>query len=213
MLTTKAPGMAGASIHFPAGAHFKTADVVGREQRQVAVVGVGTRPDPLLAAARGRRVVQQAQRRHRAVEFFGEIIGRDAKVVREGAMNAGAERGGGAEIGEQHLAESGQVRPGVERPERLAGEKLGIVRLEVEADIEGLLHVRPLLRIERLMQEAGIAAVAADLLDRDCLLFGEGQREERLRLRESRVHQIAADAVIDGSRGPPYHPARCGHFR
>ena len=108
-----------------------------------------------------------------------------------------AERRAGVEIGEQRLAKSGQVRPCVERPEGPAGEKLGIVRLEVEADIEGLLHVGTLLRIERLMHEAGIAAVAADRFDRDGLLFGEGQREERLRLREGRVHQVAADAVID----------------
>jgi hypothetical protein len=112
-------------------------------------------------------------------------------------MDAGAKRRAGAEIGGQLVAEAGQVRPCVERPERLAGEKLRIVRPEVEADIEGLLHVGTLLRIERLMQEAGIAPVAADCFDRDCMLFGEGQREERLRLRKSLVHQVAADAVID----------------
>ena len=155
------------------------------------------RADPLPGAARGRRIVQEAQRRHRPIELFGEIVGRDAEVAGEGAMDAGAERRAGVEIGEQRLAESGQVRPCVERPERPAGEKLGIVRPEVEADIEGLLVVRPLLRIERLMHETGIAAVAADRFDRDSLLFGERQREERLRLREGRVHQIAADAVID----------------
>ena len=47
------------------------------------------------------------------------------------------------------------------------------------------------------MQEAGIAAVAADRLDRDRLLVGERQREEAARLREGLVHQRALHAVID----------------
>ena len=125
----------------------------------------------------------------------GEKVGRDAEVAGEGAMDAGAERRAGVEISEQRLAETGQIRPRVERPEGFAGKKLRIVRLKVEADIVGLLVVRTLLRIERLVQETGIAAVAADRFDREPLLVGEREREERLRLRKSLSHQIAADAV------------------
>ena len=112
-------------------------------------------------------------------------------------MDARSERRAGVVIGEQRLPESGQVRPGVEGAEGLAGEKLGIVRLEVEADIEGLLHVGALTRIERLVHEPRIAAVAADCFDRDLLLVRDRQREEPLRLGEGLGHELAADAVID----------------
>ena len=76
-------------------------------------------------------------------------------------------------------------------------EDLGIVGREVEADVERLLVVGAGGRIERLVQQPGIAAVAADLLDRDLRLLGDRQREERPGLREGLVHQRSRDAVVD----------------
>ena len=121
----------------------------------------------------------------------------EAEVAGEGAVDARPERGAGVVIGEQRLAEPGELRPRVARAERLAGEKLGVVRREVEADVEGLLPVGAGGRIERLVHEAGITAVAADRLDRDCLLVGERQREKAARLGEGLGDQRPLYAVID----------------
>ena len=122
--------------------------------------------------------MQEPQRRHRAIEFVSEEIGFKAKVAREGAMQSRAERGAGFVIGERRFAKPRQLRPGVERAEWLARHQLRIVWREVKSDVEGLLHIRSSRRVERLMQKTGIAAIAADRLDRELPLVGNGQREE-----------------------------------
>ena len=112
-------------------------------------------------------------------------------------MQSCAKRRARVVVGEQRLAEARQARPGVERAEGLSRQQFGIVRAKVETDVEGLFHVRPARRVERLVKEPGIATVAAHALDRKLPLVGDGQREEVMRLGEGFGDQLRGDAVVD----------------
>ena len=166
-----------------AGPRFEAADIVGREQGQVAIVGVDAGADLLNGLIRSRRIMQEAQRRHRTHELVVEKVGPEAEVVGEGAMQTLTESSAGVVIGEQRRPESRQPRPGVEGTERPAGQKLGIVGREVETDVEGLFSIGAARRVERLAHQAEIAAVAADPVAGDRLLILERKGEEAARLR------------------------------
>jgi hypothetical protein len=112
-------------------------------------------------------------------------------------MSDAAERRAGVVVREQRFAEMRQPRPGIERTERLTGEKVGIVRRNLEADVEGLLHVGSPSGIERFVQHSGIATIPADGLDRQRLPLGQRQREEAARLIERRGDQARVDGVVD----------------
>ena len=112
-------------------------------------------------------------------------------------MQPGAEGRAGVVIGEQRFAEIRQARPRVEGTEGLFGQKVGIVRRNLETDVEGFLHVRSPSRIERFVQHPGIASISADCLDRQRLPFGQRQGEEAVRLRERSFDQLPVDAVVD----------------
>jgi hypothetical protein len=56
---------------------------------------------------------------------------------------------------------------------------------------------RSLARVERLVKEPGITSVAANGLDRELPLVGDGQREELVRLGEGLGDQLWVDTVVD----------------
>ena len=105
-------------------------------------------------------------------------------------MQSRAEGRASVVVSEQRLAEARQGGPGVERAEGLSRQQFGIVRRKVETDVEGLFHVRPPGRVERLVKEPGITSVAANCLDRKLPLVGDGQREEVARLGEGLGDQL-----------------------
>jgi hypothetical protein len=112
-------------------------------------------------------------------------------------MQTGAERRAGVIVAEQRLAEIRQARPRVEGTEGLSGQKVGVVRRDLQTDVESLLHVGPPPRIERFVQHPGIASISADPLDRQSLPFGQRQSEKPPGLVERASDQIPVDAVID----------------
>jgi hypothetical protein len=100
-------------------------------------------------------------------------------------------------VGEQRFAETRHTGPGVERTEGLSRQQFGIVRGKLETDVEGFFHVWSTRGVERFVKETGIASVAANRLDRELPLVGDGQREEVARLGEGFSDQLLVDTVID----------------
>lgn len=141
--------------------------------------------------------MQQPQGRHRAIEFVVEEAGLEAEVAGKCAMQPGAERRAGVIIAEKRLAEIRQAGPRVEGTEGPSGQKVGVVRRDLQTDVESLLHVGSPPRIERFVQHPGIAPISADPLDRQSLPFGQRQSEKAPGLVERASDQIAVDAVID----------------
>ena len=141
--------------------------------------------------------MQEPQRRHRPIEFVVEEIAAEAKVARERTMQSRAEPRARVVVGKQRFTEARHARPRVKRAEGRSGQQFRIVGGKLEADVEGLFHVRSASGIKRLVEEPGIASVAANCLDRKLPLVGDGQREEVARLGEGFGDQLWVDTMVD----------------
>ena len=90
--------------------HFKAADIVGEQDRQAAVIGVFTRAWMIVLAGFAGRVVQQPQRRHRAIELVGEEVARQRQVRGNRQMQIEPEPPQRIEIADARCRESRQYR-------------------------------------------------------------------------------------------------------
>ena len=133
--------------------------------------------------------MQETQRRERAPQLVVEIARRQPEVDRHGAMQDAAERQHGVVVGQQRLPKPRHVGPEIGAAERLVGQHLGIVRREIEPDVEGFLVVGTPSGIERLDRETHVAAIVAGARHRDRRLDGLWRREEAPRAREHLVAQ------------------------
>ena len=105
--------------------------------------------------------MQQAQGGDRLVELALEEIGLKAEIERKSAMQIASQPPDPVEIVEHGVAKAWHLRPQIGGPKRRPGQQFRIVGRKFEADIEGLLDVGGLARIERFAAKPDVAAVAA----------------------------------------------------
>ena len=142
MLQMKAPGkrrcVDPGAVALP---HLQAGHAVGREQRDVAVVGVragADLSDRRIGARHG--IVQQAQGGLRTIDLVGEEVLLKAQVHREGRMECASDRQHRVEVALHDRLEARQVRPDVGGPVDPVGPD----------QVEGFLEVGSALLVERL---------------------------------------------------------------
>jgi len=103
---------------------------------------------PVHRTFRMRRIVQQAQRCERRIEFVLEEIRRGAEIDGDRPMHIPPERPDSLEIGEQRVPPARDVRPLVHGPEGLASGYSRVICCQVQANIEGFLEVGRRTRVQ-----------------------------------------------------------------
>src|SRR5580704_3467912 len=175
--------------------HFEATGIVGEQDRQAAVIGVFTRAWMIVLAGFAGRVVQQPQRRHRAIELVGEEVARQRQVRGDRQMQIEPEPPQRVEIADRGVAKAVNPRPEIDAAKWLAGDHLGIGCRQIEADVERLLEVG-LDAIEAFGGDADIAAIVRRSRDRELILHGVGRCKECRRASEHARQKGCRHAMV-----------------
>src|SRR5262249_42207981 len=116
-----------------------------------------------------------------------------------------AQRHDGVEVILDRWPKTGELRPLVDAVQRLARLDVGIVGGQAGADVEALLQVRLVARIDRLVQWRVTAIVAVDAHPQS--LLGRQPKECRGG-RERALDRCTRNAVIDQLEGAPARERR-----
>jgi anaerobic selenocysteine-containing dehydrogenase len=213
----------------PGRADLQSFDVVVRQQRHEAAVGVSG-DTVLVGIARNRRIVGQPQRDLRFAKGLVEEVGGQIERPRVERQQAMTERLHRVEVGEATVAEPRQVhRPLVLAAEQHAADHVGMIRGTVALQEQRLDDVRFLHRVDggrprhgrRDRQVSDVVPVEPQrqlVVERqrvEAARLGEDVRDERRRhgMIDDEVEADVLEGVAEGGGGAFRGARRAGEVR